>query len=75
VNFKAGAVYKLPNGRELIARENGSDKILLDNRNSSEPGRYELKNQRLILNGKLTGWGIGDLVDTGRTETSEHAAS
>jgi hypothetical protein len=74
VNFKVGAVYKLPNGRELIARENGSDKIVLNNRNSSEADRYELKNQRLLLNGKLTGWGVSDLVDTGRTETSEHPA-
>ena len=75
MNFKVGAIYKLPNGRELIARDNGSDEIVLDNQNSSEPNRYELKNQRLLLNGKLTGWGASDLVDTGLAEATEQPAS
>ena len=67
MELKVGAVYRLPNGRELIAlgsRKNGH----ISYRLSSRDGQYEISEDgRLICNGKLTAWDVSNLSDTGRS--------
>ena len=67
MELKQGAVYRLPNGRELVAYLTGGDRAILYNLTASEPGKYELNSEgRLLLNGRLTAWGVNELFDTGR---------
>jgi hypothetical protein len=64
-------IYRLPNGRELVVLRNGDEGSVLYGPVSCE--RFEmgefLVNQagRLLYQGKLTGWDISNLSDTGRT--------
>jgi hypothetical protein len=65
VNFKQGAIYQLPNGRELV----------LFNLNASVPGRYHLNAEgRLLLHGELTAWETRDLYETGRVASPDLTA-
>jgi hypothetical protein len=67
MELRVGGVYRLPNGRELIAlgsRKNGHVSYRL----SSRDGQYEISDDgRLICNGKLTAWDVSNLSDTGRS--------
>jgi hypothetical protein len=64
MNLKAGAVYRLPDGRELVAYTTCGDEILLLSINASEPGLYELDSEgRLLCDDELTAWHIDDLVE------------
>jgi hypothetical protein len=68
MDIEERAIYQLPNGRELVARVSNSNRLVLQNLSATEPGEYELGDEgRLLRDGKLTGWGIEDLVETGRT--------
>jgi hypothetical protein len=68
MELKERAIYQLPNGRELVARVNKPDKLVLQNLSATHPGEYELNEEgRLSCDWKLTGWGVHDLVETGRT--------
>jgi len=74
VNLKEGAIYQLPNGRELVAHRT-SGRIILNNLTMSESGQYELNSEgRLLLNGRLTAWGLADLLETGRVISQDAAA-
>lgn len=75
MDFKERAIYQLPNGRELVAHLTGGNKAILYNLTASEPGKYELNPEgRLLLNGRLTAWGMDDLLDTGRVASPDLAA-
>jgi hypothetical protein len=51
-----------------VARVDKPDKLVLQNLSATAPGEYELNEAgRLSCDGKLTGWGVDDLVETGRT--------
>jgi hypothetical protein len=68
MKLKERAIYQLPNGRELVARVINPDRLVLQNLSPTHPGEYELSTEgRLSCDGKLTGWGVDDLVETGRT--------
>ena len=68
--FRAGGIYCLPNGRELVVLQNDeeglvlfgaiSDRFEMDEFSVNEAGR-------LIHQGKLTAWDTSNLSDTGRT--------
>jgi hypothetical protein len=75
MDLKERSIYQLPSGRELVARLNRENKVVLYNLSASEPGEYELNAQgRLLFNGKLTAWEMADLLDTGRTASPDLAA-
>ncbi len=75
MEFKERVIYQLPNGRELFALVSRNNKPTLHTLSASNHGEYELNDQgRLMVNGKVTAWSLGDLVDTGRTAPSDVAA-
>ena len=59
-------VYSLPNGRELVAKD---DLLFVKSElNSIDSDYYELNQAgRLLNHGRLTAWDISDLRDTGAT--------
>lgn len=72
MNLKDSAVYRLPNGRELVAYLTCDNETLLFNLNDLEPGMYELNYEgRLLVDGQLTAWQIDDLSETGRVAAAE----
>lgn len=72
MDLKDGAIYKLPNGRELVARMTWGSKSVLCSLNAADPDQYELNHQdRLLRNGLLTAWEKKDLFATGRTASPE----
>jgi len=72
MTFKERAIYQLPNGRELVACMAQEDRTVLYTLSASESSRYELNSAgRLLVDGRLTAWGIGDLLETGRMATPE----
>jgi hypothetical protein len=74
MTFKERAIYQLPNGRQLVACMTCGDETVLYTLSTSESRRYELNSQgRLLFDGRLTAWGIGDLLETGRVATPEVA--
>jgi hypothetical protein len=76
MDLKERSIYQLPSGRELVARLNCENKVVLYNLSASEPGEYELNAEgRLLFNGNLTAWEMADLLDTGRTASHDLAAA
>ena len=76
MRFKERAIYQLPNGRELFALVSRKSKPTLYALSASYNGEYELNEDgRLLVNGKLTAWGVDDLIDTGRTASPDFAAA
>jgi hypothetical protein len=72
MDFKEGAIYQLPNGRELIAHSTRESKPVLYNLSASDAGMYELNSEgRLLFNGQLTAWEVGDLLETGRNASPD----
>lgn len=72
MNLKDSAVYRLPNGRELVAYLTCDNETLLFNLNDLESGMYELNYAgRLLFEGQLTAWQIDDLSETGRVAAAE----
>ena len=72
MNFKNKAIYRLPNGRELVARLIAEHQAVFYSLSASDPVEYELNSDgRLLFNGQLTAWAINDLLDTGRVASSE----
>ena len=70
--LKDSAVYRLPNGRELVAYTTCDNETLLFNLNDSESAMYQLNfNGRLLCDGQLTAWQIDDLIETGRVAAAE----
>lgn len=64
MNLKVGAVYQLPDGREVVAYATCGDEILLLSIDDSMPGLYELDSEgRLVCDDELTAWRIDDLVE------------
>lgn len=64
MNLIPGAVYQLPDGRELVAYTTCGDEILLLGINPSERGVFELDSEgRLLCDDELTDWNIDDLVE------------
>ena len=75
MDLKQGVIYQLPNGRELVAHRTSGNRFVLNNLNGSEPCQYELNSDgRLMLSGRLTAWGLEELLDTGRMISKEAAA-
>jgi hypothetical protein len=71
MNLREGAIYQLPNGRELVARVIQGDRVVLYNLSASVPGQYELNlDGRLLFQGELTAWETRDLHDTGRVAST-----
>ena len=70
MKLRERAIYRLPNGRELVAIDyshNGSGSFKLVGWQHFESAEYEINDEgRLTCNGKLTAWGIVNLKDTGR---------
>ncbi len=76
MEFKDRAIYQLPNGRELVARVVSPNKFVLQNLSAAHLEEYELGvDGRLALQGKLTGWSVEDLVETGRFAQSDLTAA
>ena len=76
MRFKERAIYQLPNGRELFALVSRKSKPTLYALSASYNGEYELNEDgRLLVNGKLTAWGVEDLMDTGRTAAPDVVAA
>lgn len=72
MKLKDGAVYQLPNGRELVGCLTCDNKIVLFSSGASESGLYELNSEgRLLMDGQLTAWQIDDLLETGRVALPE----
>ena len=72
MKLKERVVYRLPNGRELVAHQNGGNGIVLHSLNCSELGQYELNSTgRLLLNGQMTAWEVADLFETGRRASAD----
>ncbi len=75
MDFKEGAIYQLPNGRELVAHSTRGNKAILCHLSASEAGTYELNGDgRLLFNGQLTAWEVGDLLETGRNASLDSEA-
>lgn len=67
MDIKEGAIYQLPNGRELVAEATMENQAVLYSLSASAPLQYRLNGEgRLVCNGQLTAWGVDDLLDTGR---------
>ena len=74
MEFKDRAIYRLPNGRELVAGVSQNTAPVLYNLDAPDADKYELNEHgRLLLSGRLTAWGVDDLVETGRTLPSHPA--
>jgi hypothetical protein len=72
MDFEEGAIYQLPNGRELVAHVTGDKKAILYNLSASQSGTYEFNAEgRLLFNGQLTAWAIDDLLETGRSASPD----
>ena len=72
MNLRDTAVYRLPNGRELVAYVTCDNKTVLFSLRDSEPGMYELNaDGRLLFEGRLTAWQFDDLIETGRVAAAE----
>ena len=72
MNLKDSAVYRLPNGRELVAYMTWDNETVLFNLSNCESGMYELNSEgRLVFDGQLTAWQIDDLIATGRVAAAE----
>ena len=72
MNLKDGAIYRLPNGRQLVACMTCDNETVLFSLNASESGMYELNSEgRLLFDGQLTAWQIDDLLETGRVAAPE----
>ena len=64
-------IYRLPNGRELVARVAGRRTAVLYHLNAPKPERYELNSAgRLLMNGQMTAWAVADLFRTGRVAST-----
>jgi hypothetical protein len=75
MSFKEGAIYQLPNGRELVVLVTQGDGVILCNLSASVPGQYELTPEgRLLFLGKLTAWEMKDLHETGRVASPDLTA-
>ena len=71
MNLKDRTIYRLPNGRELVASVTYDKEILLSV-SASQHGLYELNSEgRLLVDGQLTAWQIEDLSETGRVAGHE----
>lgn len=67
MNLMDRAVYRLPNGRELVAYMTCDNETLLVSAVASESGVYKLNFEgRLLCDGQLTALQIDDLSETGR---------
>ena len=65
--FRAGGIYVLPNGREVMASGDGLS-FYAEAPDGKTVLRYELNDGgRLMLNGRLTAWDVESLLDTNRT--------
>jgi len=72
MNLKDRAVYRLPNGRELVAYSTCDNETLLFGVNASESGLYKLNpDGRLLCDDQLTAWQRDDLLETGRVAGAE----
>lgn len=61
------SIYRLPNGRELVAGVTANNKTILYNVSDPQAGEYELNAEgRLLFNGQLTAGELKDLSETGR---------
>lgn len=75
MDFEEGAIYQLPNGRELVAHLTGDKKVVLYNISASNRGTYELNPEgRLLFKGQLTAWEVNDLLETGRNASPDTSA-
>ncbi len=64
--FRAGGIYYLPNGRELMASGDGAS-FYAQTDDSRSILRYELNEAgRLLLDGRLTAWDVTALQDSNR---------
>jgi hypothetical protein len=72
MNLKDRAIYRLPNGRELVACLTCDNETILFSVNASEPGLYQLNSEgRLLVDGQFTAWQIDNLLETGRVAAPE----
>jgi hypothetical protein len=62
-------IYRLPNGRELVALVSLRKTPLLYRVGEGDRIQYALNDSgRLTFQGRLTAWSVEDLLDTGKTE-------
>jgi hypothetical protein len=69
MDLRDGCIYRLPNGRELVALVSQRRTTLLYEVGEPDKIQYALNAAgRLTFQGRLTAWSVADLVDTGRTD-------
>lgn len=74
MDLRDRGIYRLPNGRELVALVYPNKTPVLYNPDATTQVEYELNEAgRLLFQGRLTAWGIEDLSETGRTTTNDFA--
>jgi len=68
MNLRERGIYRLPNGRTLIAKGN----LLVAHSEGIEFLSYEVNDSgRLVHDGRLTAWDLSDVSDTGSTVSAE----
>lgn len=75
MDLREDGIYSLPNGRELVVLEKGTDEntvFILGGSEQVESSQYEVNHEgRILAHGRLTAWDVTDLLDTGRTANND----
>lgn len=72
MNLRDRGIYRLPNGRELVAVVYPNETPVLYNLQAATQFEYELNEVgRLLSHGRLTAWSVEDLSETGRTTSND----
>jgi hypothetical protein len=73
MDLRERGIYCLPNGRELVVLEKGTDDnivFILGGWEQFESSQYQVNNEgRILVRGRPTAWDVTHLSDTGRTAT------
>jgi hypothetical protein len=76
MDLRDGCIYRLPNGRELVALGSQKRTTLLFEVGEPDKIQYALNAAgRLTFQGRLTAWSVADLVDTGRTDNDSRGVA
>ncbi len=71
MDLRDRGIYRLPNGRELVALVSQRRTPLLYKIGEADRIQYALNDGgRLTFQGRLTAWSVEDLLDTGKTENN-----
>ena len=73
MHLRHQGIYRLPNGRELIAFVSPREGTILRHRQRPHKLTYAVNSAgRLLLDGRLTAWDVEQVLDTGLNEDGTH---